>query len=533
MPDTMTISCPAAHSVAGAYTIADYLRISQEDGEDESNSITNQRYMIQAYIAVQGDFTGAHIVEYVDDGKSGESTNRRGYQQLMADVERGAVDCIIVKDLSRIGRNLIDVDDLLMNYLVTRSVRFIAINNGYDSFKHPLSNLELAVINLANQHYNRDLAQKSVTAKLVKQKRGEYLALAPFGYIKSTVEKNKLIIDDEAADYVRLIFSLACEGRRTIEIAQILNAQGIPSPSVYKIRNGHKNRWTHVIDPDFCFWTNGVVRKLIMNEVYIGRAVSNKSRITEPGTGKTEPRPRDEWIIVPDAHEPLVAEPDFKKAQLILQRKRYDDAPGHIFGNKVKCPYCGHAMAHYTRSNPRFKCGTAKFTDHYGCQTHTILQSELENIVLASVRVFVAAQIDCEEFKLAALRQDENEKAEIADRIRAEENAARLLAESVSKNFTLLVSGKLSTDAFVSKKEVINGAIAQKSAELETLRERLYELTTGRNEVEARLAELCPLLTVEKVDRALVDLMIDKILVYGEEDIEIVWAGRFDNNRVV
>jgi len=108
-----------------------------------------------------------------------------------------------------------------------------------------------------------------------------------------------------------------------------------------------------------------------------------------------------------------------------------------------------------------------------------------------------------------------------------------LLAESVSQNFTLLVSGKLSTDAFVSKKEVINGAIAQKSAEIKTLRERLRELTTGRNEIEARLAELRPLLTVEKVDRALVDLMIDKILVYGEEDIEIVWAGRFDNNRVV
>ena len=145
---------------------------------------------------------------------------------------------LLVGDLSRIGRNLIDVDDLLMNYLVSLNVRFVAVNNGYDSFSSPLSNLELAIINLANQHYNKDLAVKSVTAKNVKSKRGEYLAHAPFGYKKSDTERNKLVPDDEAAEYVRLIFSLACEGRRSVEIAQILNAQGIPSPSVYKVRNG-------------------------------------------------------------------------------------------------------------------------------------------------------------------------------------------------------------------------------------------------------------------------------------------------------
>jgi DNA invertase Pin-like site-specific DNA recombinase len=336
----MTAAVPAVCTLIGAYTIANYLRISQEDNydRDESNSITNQRDMIRAYIGARSEFENVRIVDYVDDGKSGESVNRDGYQRLMDDVERGAVDCIIVKDLSRIGRNLLDVDDLLMNYLVTMSVRFIAINNGYDSCLHPLCNLELAVISLANQQYNRDLAQKSITAKLVKQKRGEYLAPAPYGYKKSDTEKNKLVPDSDAAEVVRLIFSLACEGRRTVEIAQILNAQGIPSPSVYKIRNGHKNIWTQVIDPDYCFWTNGVIYKLIKNEVYLGAAVSNKFKVTEPGTGKTGPRPRDEWIIMPDAHEALVSEGDFKKAQLVLPKKRYDGAPGHIFGNKVKWP---------------------------------------------------------------------------------------------------------------------------------------------------------------------------------------------------
>jgi hypothetical protein len=168
-------------------------------------------------------------------------------------------------------------------------------------------------------------------------------------------------------------------------------------------------------------------------------------------------------------------------------------------------------MVRYTRQNPRFRCGTAM----------------LEKIVLASVKALIAALVDREELKLDAFRQGESEKAELADRLRSEENAVQLLEESVAKNFTALVSGKLSKDSFVSKKEVINNAVAQKNAELEQLRECLHALTTGKAELENRLSELRPLLTVEKLDRALVDLTIDKILVHGEQEIEIIWADRF------
>ena len=141
---------------AKCLNMAAYLRISQDDDTDnESLSIKNQREIIKSYIADIDEFKDATLSDYVDDGISGSHSDRDAYKQLIADVERGRVDCIIVKDLSRIGRNLIDVDDLLMNYLVTLNVRFIAINNGYYSFTSPLSNLELAIINLANQHYNK------------------------------------------------------------------------------------------------------------------------------------------------------------------------------------------------------------------------------------------------------------------------------------------------------------------------------------------------------------------------------------------
>lgn len=506
--------------------IAAYLRISEDDGADnESLSIKNQREIIKSYLADIDEFKGATLTDYIDDGISGSRQDRDAYKRLIADVERGSVDCIIVKDLSRIGRNLIDVDDLLMNYLISLNVRFIAINNAYDSFASPLSNLELSIINLANQHYNKDLAVKSITAKNVKSKRGEYLAHAPFGYKKSTTEKNKLVPDDEAAGYVRLIFSLACEGRTTIEIAQILNAQGVPSPSVYKVRNGWSNIWTNVIDPDYCFWTNGVIYKLLKNEVYIGSVIANRFRVTEPGTGRTMRRPQEEWIVVPNAHEPLVSEDDFKRAHKVFQKQKYFDKPELVFGKKVRCPACGHAMAHYTTNNPRFKCGTAKMTDYYGCKTHTILQAKIEKVVLASIRVYAQTILDDEEMKLARIQQSKQSVKGLETKIAAERKAVELLEASVTKIFTSLASGKITKDAFLHKKDVINDTIARKRSEIEKWGEQLHNLTEGRTEVENAINELKQLRAVETLTRELVDLLIDRILVHGEDDIEIVWNG--------
>jgi DNA invertase Pin-like site-specific DNA recombinase len=484
--------------------------------------------MIQAYLSARGEFASARITEYIDDGATGESTNREGYQRLMSDVERGAVDCIIVKDLSRIGRNELDTDDLLMNYLVSLHVRIISINDNYDSFLHPLSNLELAFINLVNQQYNRDLVKKSVSAKLVKMKRGEWLGMYPFGYVMSDSEKNKLVVDPEAAGYVRLAFSLACDGKRAVEIARIFNAQGIPTPAMHKKRNGYKKVWTNAIDPDYCFWTGGTILRLLRNEIYLGNTILNRFRVTERGGGKAEPRSKDEWIVCPDAHEAIVTEAEFRKAQEVISRQKCSDTPENIFGSKVKCHSCGHAMKRSSKHTPRFKCGTAKYTDHYDCCEYSILQSELEKIVLASVKAYAAAALDREQMRLALIAREKATAGELEARIRTEEKALSALEASLPKLFTSFVEGKISKDAFLNRKSVVNDTLERKRSNAEKLTERLKTLTEGRTAAETSIAELTPLLTIEKLDRELVDLLIDKILVYGDNEIEIVWQGRFD-----
>jgi C4-type Zn-finger protein len=368
-----------------------------------------------------------------------------------------------------------------------------------------------------------------MSAKITKQKRGEYLSLAPFGYKKSDAEKNKLVPDDEAAGYVRLIYSLACEGRRSVEIAQILNAQGIPSPSVYKIRNGWKNMWTQVIDPEHCFWTNGVIYKLIKNEVYIGKAVSNRYAVTEPGKNHTAPRPKDEWIVVPNAHEPLVSENDFQKAQLVLAKQKYFGKPEHIFGNKVKCPSCGHAMIRHTRQNPRFKCGTAKLTDHYGCRVYTVLQSDIEKAAIKSVRAYAAMIIDREQMKMAVLDREMASADELEAKIREENKAIQTVESSVTKLYMSFADKKITEEVDLRKKGIVADTLARKREAVEQMSERLRALALGRAAIESSIAELSPLLTIEALNKEVVDLMIEKVLIHGEKDIEIVWNGRFDD----
>lgn len=523
---TQTSALDYSVSFQADYVIGSYNRISlQDDSKDESNSIVNQRTMIQNYIAANVEFANAQIVDYVDDGISGSHTDREAYQRLMADVERGAVHCIIVKDLSRIGRNLIDVGDLLMNYLVVHGIRFIAINNNYDSLKNPLSNLELAVINLANQQYNRDLAQKSVTSKLVKMKRGEYLSCwALFGYKKSETERNKIIIDEESAQYVRLIFSLATDGNNLSQIARIINAQGIPTPSEYKKKNGIIGGWK-MADPNYSFWYNALVGRILNDIRYTGVAVSNMMQVKHPGTNRCLLRPKEEWIIVPDSHEPIVTKAEYDKAHESLRKEKLSDVPiDHIFYGKVKCPMCRHTLRRSSPRNPYFKCNTRHFTDHYDCPDCSISQVAIEKVVLESIKVHVATLIDREDLKLAAVQRIGTSKAEVESRIKSERRAIRVLEESITKNITALVSGKISQDGFLSKKEIINQTIAQKNAELSRLHEQLEAISIGKEAIEERLSELRPLLTIEKLDRELVDLLIEKILVHGENDIELVWV---------
>jgi DNA invertase Pin-like site-specific DNA recombinase len=454
------------------YNIAAYLRISRDDHSPygswdyETASITNQRDMIRDFVTRQQAYNGlfadlkVNLIDYVDDGFSGTSSNRQAYQKMLADASKGFIDCIICKDLSRIGRNMLDVDDLLMNRLLVLNVRLIAINNDYDSFLNPLTNLELGLINLTNQYYSRDLALKSAAAKVMKSKKGEYLNFAPFGYKKCSEVKNKLVPDKTKSKYVQTIFNLAALGKNAAETAKTLNEQNIPTPS------GRG------------FWTNSKVCKILKNEVYLGKTIY-KGFVTE------------------DTHEPLVSQLDFEKANFgrakpASRKKKHYNQLENIFGGKVRCPHCGYAMLRHTKSSPKFRCPAVRLTNKYGCKDYAILQKDIENAVNTVIG---------EGLKLIDLAQTaKNLKTETA----AEEKAIKKLEASLVRLFKDLILGKISRQDFLNKKGMINDAIEEKriARPAEKLAERPKDVS---------------------LNKGTISLFIEKILIYNEKEIQIVW----------
>jgi len=185
-------------------------------------------------------------------------------------------------------------------------------------------------------------------------------------------------------------------------------------------------------------------------------------------------------------------------------------------------------MTRITRQNPRFKCGTAKLTDHYGCQTHSILQREIEQAVLESIRAFATHLIDREQMKLLKLEREKVSVGELEAKILEESKAIQLLESSVTKLFTSFVSGAMPKEAFLHKKGAVNETITRKREAVEEMMERMKALKAGRAAVDSTLSELTPLLTIETLDKEIVNLLITKILVHGEHDVEIVWNGRYE-----
>jgi hypothetical protein len=310
-------------------------------------------------------------------------------------------------------------------------------------------------------------------------------------------------------------------------VAAILNAQEIPTPSVYKKTRHGKGSWK-TIDPDFHFWNGAMVYDILCDERYTGKAISNRYGVKEHGSHLSVMRDKSEWIVVPGAHEGIITDAEYQRARDALARSKHDGVPlDHIFHTKVRCAVCGHTMQRtQSRCNPAFKCVTRRYTNHYACPEKPVPQADIERAALESLKVYTDVLIEREEVKLAALRQSNDSKAVVEGKIRAERQAIKVLEGSVTKIFTSLASGDMTKEAFLSKKEVINAAIAKKKAAIETLEARLSALTTGRAAMEAALSELYSFRNLERLDRDLVDLLIGSIRIHGDREIEIVWNDR-------
>lgn len=394
------------------WSAALYIRLSQEDEDNgkekqESNSVTSQKTLLNEFVEEYDDLIIYDT--YVDDGFTGTDFNRPSFQRLLKDMRNGNINCVIVKDLSRLGRNYIEVGNYIEQVFPLFNIRFIAINDFIDSFKNPSSTNTILVPfkNLINDEYCRDTSMKIRTSLNGKRKKGEFIGAFPsYGYIKDPKNKHKLIVDESVANIIRNIFEWNVnEGLGKISICRRLNDLGILNPTGHKKIELEQNYNNYGIRDNTYTWSPSTVRNILRNEVYIGNTVQGKRRTKSYKVHKVESVSEEEWVRVENTHEAIIDKEIFERAQELSQKDMKASQKTKelsIWAGFLRCNDCKRAMNKKSSTNKSgtlyeyYICSTYRKKSNNLCTKHTIKEEKLERAVLKAINLHIDLLIDTE-----------------------------------------------------------------------------------------------------------------------------------------
>lgn len=503
--------------------IAKYLRISDDDDDvggqkRESDSIANQRKVLEDYIGSHGELSQYVVKEFADDGFSGVNFNRPGIQNLLQEVRESRVACIIVKDFSRFGRNYIETGDYIEQIFPFMGVRFIAVSDNYDSaYRQP--GIEVGFKNLIHDMYSRDLSRKIKSAKKLYQERGcSTGGDAPYGYQRNQENNPVYLPDPEAAEVVRRIFRLAVNGNSPVKIADILCKDGVATRGAYK--NEVINRNYKLKNQKSNFWTAAEIREILKNEVYIGTYICHKMSSVSPRVMKRNDE--SEYITFENAHEPLVEKEIFRRAQEVVslrgKRGRYkkDENP-HALKGKLKCGYCGYGMMQTTSKSASYHCGMGN-----RCGSHLSVKTEvLEKAVLGVIHKYMKLYLEEENKRQKVYLGRQAELLKVNEEKRLLEMK---LGNCKANRLNLYWQWKeevISKEEYLLKRREYEEQENESCEKLEKVNSRITELQSGLNREGEQRSGLC--FREQTLTRELTDALIERIDVYASDKIEIHW----------
>lgn len=436
------------------YRTALYLRLSREDGDKtESDSIANQRTLLEAYTADHPEL--CIVDEFVDDGYSGSNFERPAFQNLFRELEQGTINCILVKDLSRFGRNYIEVGRYLERIFPVMRVRLIAVTDNYDSQSawKTSDSIMVPMRNLLNDAYCRDISVKIKSQLAVKRKRGDFVgSFATYGYQKDPGNHTKLIVDELAAETVQDIFRWKINGMSNQGIADRLNVEKVPSPAARKLQSGAKLS-LHFRKSDEPPWSAKAVDRILHNEVYIGKLVQGKTRRLDYRSKKKMNVPMRDWVIVDNTHEAIIPAEQFELVRRILEtetRRPNDAETVALFAGFLYCGDCGSRLVRRSASYKEkryiyYQCSSSK-QNKDSCTSHNLRDEKLYNIVRNALQMQIQIVMEEAEF-VESIRQARQEPYRVR---RIERQIRQLTAE---KAHTQGIKEKLYGD-YVKKIEV-------------------------------------------------------------------------------
>ena len=512
------------------WRLGEYIRLSKEDlkkGKDDSNSVKNQRDLLN-------DFYQKHIEEfesvseYVDDGHTGTDANREDFQRLLADVMSGKINCVVVKDLSRFARNYSDAGSLIDNLFVQMGVRFISLAENVDSFANPdsVSNIIVPITNVMNDNYCYQTSKKIRQVFDYKRRNGQYIgAFAPYGYIKHPKDKHKLIVDPDAAETVKLIFSLFLQGTSKRAIALHLNEHGVPSPSAYKLLKGLPVSTRGYDEP---MWGGRMIHAILTNPTYTGDLAQGRSRVKSYKVHQIETVPREEWVEVAGTHEAIIDYETFDKVQALLKRDTRTSPEGrkvHLFSGFLKCADCGRAITRCVSKNNHvyYACSTYKNRSRTACTMHSIKHERLEAAVLFGIQYQVHLAVSYSE-AIARINSAPTKKSQsfrLDELITTKEKELAKITRYKQSLYQDWKDGEITQQDYRSMKADYERQVEALSDVLERLTAERAELANGVDNEHPALVAFMKYQNIDKLTReALIDL-VDHIKVYENGNISV------------
>ena len=510
--------------------MAYYIRLSVEDGDlkgkegqRESNSISNQRALLSDYFQTHSELHDYQIIEFCDDGYSGTNFRRPGFIQMMEQIKNGQLHGVMVKDLSRFGREYLEVGAYLELILPLYGVRFISVNDGFDSDRYigTTGGMELALHNLINGMYSKDLSVKVKTAIQARNRQGKYCGgQAFYGYKLHPKDKHRLIVDESTREIVELIYKLCIQGMSTMQIAKYLNSQGIPSPAQYKKQQGvcYNGR---VLQEDIA-WIGGTVRKILNDERYTGKMVSGKRESDGIRSKKTRSIPKDQWIVVDGTHEAIISEETFVAAREALRsriRTVNHNTSGIRSHNIFVCGYCGRKLQKSHGKETHLFCIQARSNDCPDCKAiHENLEG-LQNKTLAAVKMHADLFLD----QAAFVRKNISTKQkQCHDEIKRAKQKIQSIVSGKRTLYEEYRSGKYSSEAYKRIQKERACEVERLEQQIESLKEKLKERANKQKEIRFSEEQSENLLSLKTYQPEIICRLVDSVRVFADGKIQLI-----------
>ena len=509
----------------GRKTVAVYARVSTKSTEQVSSIENQTRYYTEK---VEKTPNWEMLEIYSDDGHTGTDANRENFQRLLSDVMSGKINCVVVKDLSRFARNYSDAGSLIDNLFVQMGVRFISLAENVDSYLNPdsVSSIIVPITNVMNDQYCYQTSKKIRQVFDYKRRNGQYIgAFAPYGYVKHPKDKHQLIIDPDAAEIVKLVFSLFLKGTSKRATALYLNEHGVPSPSAYKLQKGIPVSTRGYDDP---MWGARMIHSILTNPTYTGDLAQGRSRVKSYKVHEVESVPREEWVEVAGTHESIIDYETFDKVQALLQRDTRTSPKGrevHLFSGFLKCADCGRAITRSVGNNNNvyYACSTYKNRSRTACTMHSIKHNRLEAAVLFAVQQQIHLAVSYSEMiaRINTAPVKKSQSIRLEELIAAKERELAKISRYKQSLYQDWKDGEITQQDYRDMKVDYERQTIALTDVLARLNAERAELANGVKSEHPALVAFTKHQNIDQLSRELLVELIDHIKVYENGNISV------------